>query len=168
MLVNNIVGNGFKPFPTSQDYMGNKKFLLDFGVLRVCYVRGCNMIEGVAHKIWKNSGKSRKPNRLPKYDYSQNGHYFVTMCAHGRVEWFGEINNGEMKSNEFGEIIQKCWNDLVNHYKNIKLDEFIVMPNHVHGIIIIDNGTVGNGLKPFPTITVRQFMNCLRKELVKF
>ncbi|MFA5346182.1 MAG: transposase [Candidatus Omnitrophota bacterium] len=91
----------------------------------------------------------RKPNRLKNYDYSQNGYYFVTICIHSRREWFGKINNGVMELNETGHIVLACWNDLPNHYRNIELDEFIVMPNHAHGIVVI--GNVGNGLKPFPT-----------------
>ncbi|MDD5567618.1 MAG: transposase [Candidatus Omnitrophica bacterium] len=91
----------------------------------------------------------RKPNRLKGYDYSQNGYYFVTICTYGRQEWFGKISNGDMELNTNGCIVSACWNDLPNHYRNVELDEFIVMPNHVHGIIGINN--VGNGLKPFPT-----------------
>jgi len=91
----------------------------------------------------------RKPNRLKNYDYAQNGYYFVTICTHNRQEWFGKIKNGAMELNRNGEIVLIGWNDLPKHYRNIALDEFIVMPNHVHGIVVIDN--VGNGLKPFPT-----------------
>jgi putative transposase len=63
----------------------------------------------------------------------------------------------KMQLNEYGEIVEKCWFDLPNHYKNCVLDAFIIMPNHIHGIVIIDNdnpvgnGFVGNGFKPFPT-----------------
>ncbi len=93
----------------------------------------------------------RKPNRLPGYDYSQNGYYFITVCVHNHAQWFGEIKNGEMILNKYAEIVRKCWYDLPIYYKNVKLDEFVIMPNHIHGIIIIDNGNVGNGFKPFPT-----------------
>lgn len=58
-----------------------------------------------------------------------------------------------MDLNEWGGIVQTCWNDLPGHYANVKLDEHEVMPNHFHGIIVIDN--VGNGLKPFPTTAKR-------------
>jgi REP element-mobilizing transposase RayT len=75
---------------------------------------------------------------------------------------FGEIENGKMMPNKYGEILENCWNDLPNHYPNLKLDQFAVMPNHVHGIIIIenDNNTVDypntvveTGLKPVSTET---------------
>ncbi|MBI4651259.1 transposase [Candidatus Desantisbacteria bacterium] len=96
----------------------------------------------------------RKNQRLQNYDYSQNGYYFVTICIHDKKEWFGKIENEKTVLNEYGEIVFKCWIDLPEHYKNIKLDEFVIMPNHVHGIVVIDNvgnGLVRNGLKPFPT-----------------
>ena len=94
--------------------------------------------------------ENRKPNRLPGYNYSQDGYYFVTACAHNRIEWFGKIENDQMVLNEYGRIVLECWHDMPNHYGNVKLDESVIMPNHMHGIIIIENN-VGNGLKPFPT-----------------
>jgi len=99
--------------------------------------------------------KKRKLNRLKDYDYYQDGFYFVTICTKNREEIFGKIDDGKMILNEYGEIAKNCWLDLPNHYQNCVLDEFIVMTNHVHGIIIIENNigipVVGNGLKPFPT-----------------
>ena len=101
----------------------------------------------------------------------KNGFYFVTICIKNRDDFFCKIENGKMFLNEFGEITKKCWLDLSNHYKNCLLDEFIIMPNHVHGIVTIENANVlmenglvgnglvgnglvvGNGLKPFPTVT---------------
>jgi len=85
----------------------------------------------------------RKPNRLKNYDYSQNGYYFVTICTRNRQEWFGIIENGEMKLNENGKIAERIWREIPGHFVNIELDEFVVMPNHIHGIICIKN-TVGN------------------------
>ncbi len=96
----------------------------------------------------------RKLNRFRGYDYSTPGAYFVTICVKGRKSVFGDILNDIMQINRNGEIVTNCWHDLLNHYHNIKLDQFVIMPNHVHGIIhIIDNpgNIVGNGLKPFPT-----------------
>jgi REP element-mobilizing transposase RayT len=93
--------------------------------------------------------KNRKLNRLTGFDYSNEGYYFVTICVKDKTEWFGEIKDGRMKLNEYGKIVLRCWNDLINHYMNTKLDEFIIMPNHLHGILSI----VGNGLKPFRTLS---------------
>ena len=83
------------------------------------------------------SHRNRKTIRLRNYDYSKPGAYFVTMCVLDRTCIFGEIKNNKMHLNEFGEILNSTWNDLPNHIENIVLDEFIIMPNHVHGIIII-------------------------------
>ncbi len=98
--------------------------------------------------------------RLPGYDYSRPGLYFVTMCVSRREHMFGEVVDGKMILNAMGDIVSRVWFDLPNHYGNIALDEFIIMPNHVHGIIrILDshnaytNAVVRAGLKPAPTAT---------------
>ena len=88
--------------------------------------------------------KTRKANRLKNYNYCNNGYYYVTICTCNREYLFGEVLNGQMVLNQFGYIAQNSWQDLPNHHKNIELDKFIVMPNHVHGIVII-NSPVGNG-----------------------
>lgn len=85
-------------------------------------------------------GHNRKLNRWPGYDYSQSGLYFITICTHKRIEWFGRVENGEMILNQYGRIVRDCWLDLPNHYSNCKLDEFVIMPNHVHGIIVVTDG----------------------------
>jgi REP element-mobilizing transposase RayT len=79
----------------------------------------------------------RRSIRLQGYDYSQNGAYFVTLCTQNRECLFGEIVNEEMILNEYGKIVEQCWNDLPNHYDNIIFDEYVIMPNHFHGIIFI-------------------------------
>ena len=77
--------------------------------------------------------------RLKNYDYSQNGAYFITICTNKRVNFLGEIIDSKLSETKQSKICIECWNDLSNHYPNCILDEFIVMPNHVHGIVIIDN-----------------------------
>lgn len=81
--------------------------------------------------------------RLKGHDYSQPGEYFVTICTKNREHLFGEIVDGVMRPSEVGEIVKRCWVDLPIHCPNIQLDEFVVMPNHVHGIIrildVVDN-----------------------------
>jgi REP element-mobilizing transposase RayT len=96
--------------------------------------------------------RERKRTRLKNYDYSQGGYYFVTVCTKNRDEWFGKVEREGMILNQYGKIVNQCWNDLPNHYLNCSLDAFVIMPNHIHGIIVIhNNNTVGNGFKPFPT-----------------
>lgn len=79
----------------------------------------------------------RRSIRLKNYDYSQAGAYFVTMVTWQREFLFGEIVNGEMKLNHYGEIVQKWWNEISIHFANVETDAFVIMPNHVHGIIFI-------------------------------
>lgn len=97
----------------------------------------------------------RRSLRLKGYDYSQAGAYFVTICAHGKECLFGEVIENEMKVNELGRKVQEVWDDLPVHYSHVATDVFVVMPNHVHGVIVmreeIEIGLVGAGLKPAPT-----------------
>jgi len=95
----------------------------------------------------------RRSIRLKGYDYTQPGAYFITICTQGRECLFGEIIDGEMHLNEAGQIVVQTWQDLPNHISNVQLDAFVVMPNHVHGIIIITEraGGIGAGFKPART-----------------
>jgi len=79
----------------------------------------------------------RRSIRLKNFDYTATGAYFVTVCAFDRECLFGEISNGEMKLNEFGYIVNGCWMATKDHFPNTAMDAFVVMPNHVHGIIFI-------------------------------
>jgi len=88
---------------------------------------------------------TRKLNRLKEYDYSQTGFYFVTICTKNRIHYFGEINNGQIILNRIGEIVNRQWLWLAQQYPFVRLDQHIVMPNHVHGILILDGELVGNG-----------------------
>lgn len=81
----------------------------------------------------------RRSIRLKGYDYSQNGAYFITICVQNRKCLFGEIMNGQMFLNDAGEIILQTWNALPKRFPNATFDPFVVMPNHVHGIVTIEN-----------------------------
>jgi len=95
----------------------------------------------------------RRSIRLKEYDYASPGWYYITICTHNRACLFGDINNGKMVLNTFGELVEFTWYDLPNHNTNIFLDQFIVMPNHIHGIIVLNDvyDTVGAGSEPAPT-----------------
>jgi REP element-mobilizing transposase RayT len=84
----------------------------------------------------------RKSVRGKKYDCSRPGKYFITICTHNYECILGEILNEEMRLNDAGNIAEKCWKEIPNHFQNVKLDEFVVMPNHVHGIAVL-NESVG-------------------------
>lgn len=81
----------------------------------------------------------RKLNRLKGFDYSFPGFYFVTICTKNMNHYFGKIQNGKMMLNKYGRIIDNKWNWLKSNFNYIELDTFIIMPNHVHGIIYIYN-----------------------------
>jgi REP element-mobilizing transposase RayT len=74
--------------------------------------------------------------RLPDFDYSRPGAYFITICTRNRRCLFGEILEGEMKLSQTGETVASCWSSIPNHSKDILLDAFVIMPNHVHGILL--------------------------------
>jgi REP element-mobilizing transposase RayT len=107
----------------------------------------------------------RRSVRLKGYDYSQAGAYFITIVTQGRVCLFGEVVAGELRLNKVGRMVASAWEDLPNHYAGVGLDAFVVMPNHVHGIVVLAGPTVGAGsdvgagLKPAPTLSeiVRAF-----------
>jgi len=86
----------------------------------------------------------RRSIRLKGYDYSQAGGYFVTVVAWHRECLFGEVMNGKMVLNEYGKIANECWLAIPEHFPNVELGAYIIMPNHVHGVVVIVNrrGTV--------------------------
>ena len=86
------------------------------------------------------NNRNRKSNRLQDYDYSQTGYYLVTICTQDRVNYFGEIEKGQMQLSNIGQIVTNCWGAIPKHFRDTALDEFVVMPNHIHGIVVI----VGN------------------------
>ena len=81
----------------------------------------------------------RRSIRLQGYDYASDGAYFVTICVQNKECLFGHVENGEMVLNDAGEIVQKWWNKLETKFPNITLDEHVIMPNHLHGILVITN-----------------------------
>jgi len=107
----------------------------------------------------------RRSIRLKSYDYTHMGAYFVTMVTQGRVCLFGGVRDGQMQWSEYGGTVHHQWHELPKHYAHLALDAFVVMPNHVHGIIVLTGGdpavattavgaglNVRAGLKPAPTV----------------
>ena len=98
------------------------------------------------HKIFYMQYKQQKQYRHKNYDYSQNGFYFVTICTENHKIFFGDIIKSgneynpvyEMKLSEIGKIAKQCWLEIPKHFPFVNLDEHIIMPNHIHGIIEID------------------------------
>ena len=79
----------------------------------------------------------RRSIRLRGYDYSAAGAYFLTICARDRVCLFGDVVGDEMRPNEFGGIVAMCWEAIPRHFETVALDAWVLMPNHLHGIIVI-------------------------------
>ena len=79
----------------------------------------------------------RRSIRLKGYDYSQSGLYFLTICVQHKACLFGEITDGELFLNDAGRIVESCWLEIPQHYPDVVLHEYVVMPNHIHGIIEI-------------------------------
>jgi REP element-mobilizing transposase RayT len=87
----------------------------------------------------KYKGKYRRESaRAAWWDYGDDGAYFITICTDNRIYYFGDIVQGEMHLSEIGKMAVHFWHELPDHFQNIKLDNFIVMPDHVHGIIILE------------------------------
>lgn len=82
----------------------------------------------------------RRSIRLKEFDYAQQGGYFITVVTYQRECLFGEIVNEEMQLNELGKIADECWRAIPEHFPNVELGAYVVMPNHVHGIIEITDG----------------------------
>ncbi len=85
--------------------------------------------------------QKRRSLRLKDYDYAQAGAYFVTIATRDRACLFGVIVDGQMCLNAAGREAEQCWLQIPQHFPNAALDEFIVMPNHVHGILVLSRGT---------------------------
>jgi putative transposase len=97
--------------------------------------------------------RNRRSIRLQGYDYSQAGAYFVTLCTQNRECLFGEIVDGEMRMNDAGNIARQCWDNIPIHFPHVDLDEFVVMPNHIHGIVVITDNVGGKNFSPLPQTT---------------
>lgn len=91
--------------------------------------------------LYKNKYRSGSI-RLKNWDYSNDACYFVTICTKNKENFFGEIVNKEMILSSIGKIAYQNWLEIPNHFENIEIDEFIIMSNHIHGIIFINKKTI--------------------------
>ena len=96
----------------------------------------------------------RRSIRLKGFDYTREGAYFVTICTQNQACLFGEIVNGQMRLNDVGKVVDICWRAIPKHFPRVVLDAFVIMPNHVHGIIWIGPANRANvgakNLSPLP------------------
>ncbi len=132
--------------------------------------------------------RHRRSIRLKGYDYSEAGAYFITICAQNRECLFGDIVDEEIRLNDAGQMVHRIWNDLSVEYPDIEIDEFIVMPNHMHGIIVIVGAplvgahssctaidkeiragtrpapTLGDAVGTFKSVTTHQYVDGVRQK----
>ncbi len=94
-----------------------------------------------------------KSAKCPDWDYSSDGAYFVTICTQGREEFFGDMVDGKMMLSKIGQVADKFWTQIPEHFPFVVLDEYIVMPNHVHGILFIEKNDVDCG----PVVETQNF-----------
>jgi putative transposase len=87
--------------------------------------------------------QERKHIRLKGWSYSSEGTYFITICCKDRHNYFGTVNNEEMAKSDIGKISSNFWSEIPDHFPHVKLDVFVVMPNHIHGILTLDYSLVG-------------------------
>ena len=108
----------------------------------------------------------RQSIRLRGFDYTQPGAYFITVCTHERAPLFGDVVDGAMVLSAAGAMVETCWYAIPDHFPWVRLDAFVVMPNHVHGIVLIDRhemGIVGaNDHSPLPAGTTRSLGSVVR------
>lgn len=81
---------------------------------------------------------NRRSIRLKEFDYTTPWWYYVTICTDGHKYSFGKIRNGKMELNLFGKIADECWRNISKHFQQVELDYYVIMPNHIHGIVIIN------------------------------
>ena len=117
----------------------------------------------------------RRSIRLDGYDYSQAGVYFISFVAQGRLCLFGKVEDGVMRLNDAGEMIRRVWDGVPDRFSTIAIDEFVVMPNHVHGVLFIrqpapaTEATIGpaEGVDPSLGDVVRAFKSVTTLEYGK-
>ena len=107
----------------------------------------------------------RRSIRLQEYDYSQNGYYYVTICTQNHEHYFGKIVNGKMRLNKIGGIVCDEWIKTGQIRKNVDLDTWVVMPNHFHAIVIIENDNVIGPVGACRGMPLQQFAKPQSKSL---
>ncbi len=107
----------------------------------------------------------RKSIRLKHFDYSQPGAYFITICTHNKECLFGRIENGEMILNPAGEIVEQCWMEIPSHFPSVQLDEFVIMPNHIHGILLITNENYIVGVQNLEPLQQNRYQNIIPRSI---
>ncbi len=91
---------------------------------------------GIKKKLFKNKYRVSTA-RHKDWDYANSGVYFITICTREFIPYFGEIKKGQIVLSNIGQMVKLFWQEIPKHFPNVELDEYVIMPNHLHGIIII-------------------------------
>jgi len=116
--------------------------------------------------------KDKKQYRRKGYDYSQDGFYFVTICVKNREMFFGDVVESKIILSKIGLIADDFFRDIPNRFSVVKIDEYIIMPNHIHGIIVINNcrnapGRVPTGIQPLVKNSLSSVINHFKGNVKK-
>ncbi|MCF6178951.1 MAG: transposase [Geopsychrobacter sp.] len=131
-----------------------------------------NMTADLQCRKYNSDIHHRRSMRLRDYDYSRAGAYFVTICSHDRQLLFGDIDNGTMRLNRIGEIIHDQWQAIPRRFPIVELDEFVVMPNHLHCIFVLadqalskltETVTVGDIVGAYKSLCVHHCLQWVKK-----
>ena len=101
--------------------------------------------------------------RMQNWDYGKNGCYFITICTFKRKNYFGDINAGIMNLTEIGEMAVRFWTDIPKHFPFVVLDAFVVMPDHIHGVLIINHNpgaqTISTIIGSYKSVVSKHYRN---------
>ena len=113
----------------------------------------------------KHTLPQRKSLRLVEYDYAQEGAYFITVCTQQKACLFGDIIGDAMVLNDAGKMVEKVWDAIPEQYPGIETDEFVVMPNHVHGILVITDGlSLPDVVHRFKSMTTNHYIRGVKQQ----
>lgn len=133
---------GYYPVPTILCYTAS---------IERTSIKGCAFYFMYIYTPRRVKYHDRKLQRLQHYNYSSPGSYFVTICVRFMVEWFGNVVDKKMILNDYGKIAAHYWQNIPKHYSNVSIDQWVIMPNHIHGIVVIHDAVVGTEYYSVPT-----------------
>ena len=114
--------------------------------------------------------KLRKSIRLKNYDYSNSGYYYVTICSRNRRCYFGNIIDSKLMLNDSGIMLSTVWENMPLYNPGVKMDRFVIMPNHIHGIVILNGKSpkskpLSDIIKQFKSLTTKKYIDGVKNHL---
>ena len=107
--------------------------------------------------------RNRRSIRLPQYDYTASGAYFVTVCVEGRSSLLGKVNDGRINLSQIGLTVEKAWQSISERFPDVNVDWYVIMPNHFHGIVSIDaNGKLRDRKEEDSSVSLASVMRAFK------